>query len=340
MSVPGPRMTGMIQTFPVALPGTPSRTLPGRRGDYAMTRRLSVGGRESLVVVQESAFKLLQPVNVRWGHGDQVCPESTPEEDLVSCTDDTRLAEGHLEQARTSGRVARVAPWSEGPRVRGSEGPRERRVARQRSAGRILPSCTRAPTGPLEAGMPGDEHPQGRYRFGLAPSSAGSARGAMAERPPSRRLLHAPTRTAGRVVPYDSRGELDVTRRQGGTEATGAWPPHASPRRAAPTLPEGSADHRGGGMGRALASMCAQGADGAGTRRWRVRAFIDEDRELHGTQVDGLPVHGGWRPSAAVRVRIWWSRSAMSAIRAHAVGSFRLWASRRTGTRRSSTAQQ
>ncbi|MBY6307833.1 acetyltransferase [Streptomyces clavuligerus] len=48
-----------------------------------------------------------------------------------------------------------------------------------------------------------------------------------------------------------------------------------------------------GGMGRALARMCSQATDEAGARRWQVQGFIDEDRELHGTRVDGLPVLGG-----------------------------------------------
>ncbi|MCX4578073.1 acetyltransferase [Streptomyces sp. NBC_01571] len=48
-----------------------------------------------------------------------------------------------------------------------------------------------------------------------------------------------------------------------------------------------------GGMGRALASMCVQDADEAGTRRWRVRGFIDEDTKSHGTWFEGFPVLGG-----------------------------------------------
>ncbi|MGW7284611.1 acetyltransferase [Streptomyces sp. NPDC054847] len=63
--------------------------------------------------------------------------------------------------------------------------------------------------------------------------------------------------------------------------------------RAGPPSPKDLLIIGAGGMGRALASMCAQDADEAGTRRWRVRGFIDEDRELHGTRIDGLPVLGG-----------------------------------------------
>lgn len=47
-----------------------------------------------------------------------------------------------------------------------------------------------------------------------------------------------------------------------------------------------------GGMGRAIASLCAQDVDEAGRRRWNVLGFIDEDTALHGSLVDGLPVLG------------------------------------------------
>ncbi|MFF3060133.1 NeuD/PglB/VioB family sugar acetyltransferase [Streptomyces sp. NPDC057909] len=47
-----------------------------------------------------------------------------------------------------------------------------------------------------------------------------------------------------------------------------------------------------GGMGRAIASLCAQDVDEAGRPRWNVLGFIDEDTALHGSLVDGLPVLG------------------------------------------------
>lgn len=53
-----------------------------------------------------------------------------------------------------------------------------------------------------------------------------------------------------------------------------------------------------GGMGRAIASLCAQEADMAGGPRWNVLGFIDEDPALHGSFVDGLPVLGGLRAVA------------------------------------------
>ncbi|MEU6169581.1 acetyltransferase [Streptomyces tanashiensis] len=48
-----------------------------------------------------------------------------------------------------------------------------------------------------------------------------------------------------------------------------------------------------GGMGRAVASMCAQDVDRAGRARWNVVGFIDENVALHGSLVDGRPVLGG-----------------------------------------------
>ncbi|MGX1314139.1 sugar O-acyltransferase (sialic acid O-acetyltransferase NeuD family) [Streptomyces calvus] len=48
-----------------------------------------------------------------------------------------------------------------------------------------------------------------------------------------------------------------------------------------------------GGMGRAIASLCARETDAAGRPVWNVLGFVDEDPRLHGAAVDGLPVLGG-----------------------------------------------
>ncbi|WP_240676945.1 PglD-related sugar-binding protein [Actinacidiphila soli] len=53
-----------------------------------------------------------------------------------------------------------------------------------------------------------------------------------------------------------------------------------------------------GGMGRAIASLCAQDIDEAGRPRWNVLGFIDEDTALHGSFFEGLPVLGGLRTVA------------------------------------------
>lgn len=53
-----------------------------------------------------------------------------------------------------------------------------------------------------------------------------------------------------------------------------------------------------GGMGRAIASQCVQDIDEAGYPKWRVLGFIDDDRSLRGSQVDGLPVLGGLKAVA------------------------------------------